>query len=141
VKDADFGSGLALIIFSLFGFYFGTDIPVIKNQGLSGAFFPNLLFGVLILCGLSLLYQGWKRQVKVELPKFQWNKLIPWFIILMVYSIVFEYMGFIIATLVFMVLGMLLLGERRPAIIGAVPLISTFGIYYLFSKVFMIVMP
>lgn len=141
MKDADCWSGIALIVFALAGLCSASNIVQLKTQGLSAGFFPNLLFGVLILCGLILICQSWRRQEIIPFPKFQWRKLVPWFITLMMYALVFEYAGFIISTLIFMVVGMLLLGERRLVVLGAIPLLSTFGIYYLFSKIFMIVMP
>ncbi len=141
MKDADCLAGFALLIFSFFGVTVGKEIVHLKTQGLSAAFFPNLLFVVLAICGFVLIYQGWRREQKSPLPQFIWSKLIPWFVLLAAYALVFEYAGFIIATILFVIVSMLLLGERRLVWLGAVPLISSFGIYFLFSKVFMIVMP
>lgn len=141
MKDMDCWAGLFLIGFSFLGAAFGKQIVQLKSQGLSAAFFPNLLFVVLAICGFILIYQGWKRENKAPLPRFIWRKLCPWFALLAVYSFAFENIGFLVATVAFMLVSMLLLGERRVIMLGIIPLVSSFGIYYLFSKVFMIAMP
>ncbi len=141
MKDADCWAGLFLLVFSFLGTAVGKQIVHLKTQGMSAAFFPNMLFIVLAVCGFVLIFQGWKREEKSPLPKFIWRKLLPWFVLLAAYSITFEYIGFIIATVLFMIAGMFLLGERRWMLLGLVPVGSSFGIYYLFSKVFMIAMP
>lgn len=141
MKDSDCWAGGFLIIFSVWGAISGRQIVHLKTQGLSAAFFPNLLFVVMAICGIVLFYRGWVRKAKVSVPRFCWSKLLPWFALLAGYSFSFEYIGFIFATLVFMVVGMILLGERRWKVLGLVPVISSVGIYYLFSKVFMIAMP
>jgi putative tricarboxylic transport membrane protein len=140
-KDSDFWSGLSLIVFALFGFYESSQIPHLKSQALSAAFFPNFLFGILVLCGCGLIYQVWRRPEKAHFPKFHWDKLMPLFVLLLAYAFILEYLGFIVTTLGFMVGAMFMLGERKPLLLAAVPVVSTLGIYFLFSKVFLIVLP
>jgi hypothetical protein len=141
VKDSDIWSGIVLIVFALLGLCEAAQIPQMKTQELSAAFYPNFLFAILLLCGCGLIYQGWRRPEKARFPNFHWDKLIPLFVILLAYAFILEYLGFIITTLGFMVVAMFMLGERKPLLLAAVPLVSTFSIYYLFSKVFLIVLP
>ena len=141
MKDSDVFAGLFLVLFSLIGFIWAAQLPHTEATGVSAAFFPNILFIVLLFCGCGLIYQGWRREYKRPFPTFHWRELLPIVAVLLAYGFLLEYLGFIIVTLCFMVISMWLFGERKPILLIAVPLLSTFGVYYLFSKVFMIVFP
>jgi len=140
-KDADLYVGVVLLIAAFFGFAETMQLPTSSAVGVSGKFYPNILFTVIAGCGCGLIFQGLTRTHNSKMPQFNWKELLPMLIVLLAYVFLLEYLGFIIMTLVFMVVSMWILGERRAIFLAAVPLVSTFGIYYLFSNVFMISFP
>ncbi len=141
MKDQDMLSGSLLIIFAIVGYAAASQLENLAVAGLSAAFYPSVLFTILLLCGLSLVYQGMKRKEKVALPVFQWGKLLPVVIALAVYVFLLEYIGFIASTMLFLLGAMYIFGERRRKILVAVPVVTSLVVYYLFSKAFMIVLP
>ena len=140
-QDSDVYVGIVLLIAAFFGVVETMQLPRSSAVGVSGAFYPNIIFAVIAGCGCGLIFQGLTRTRKNTMPKFNWKELIPILLVLLAYVFLLEYLGFIIMTLIFMVVCMWLLGERRPLFLAAVPLVGTFGIYYLFSNVFLISFP
>ncbi|WP_337997309.1 tripartite tricarboxylate transporter TctB family protein [Oleispirillum naphthae] len=140
-KDQDVFSGGLLILFALPGYFCAAQIENLKVSKLSGAFFPDVCFTVMLVCGLILIRQGLQREEKIPLPSINWPKLLPVVGVLIAYVLIMEYVGFIISTMAFMLCCMYAFGVRRKKILLSVPIITAFGVYYLFGKAFMIVLP
>lgn len=140
-KDQDIFSGSLLIMSALIGCFFAAQLENMVVVGLSAAFYPSLLFIVMLLCGIALIYQGMKRQEKIAFPAFNWGRLLPLAAALSVYVILLEFIGFILSTIIFVISAMYIFGERRKKFLLTVPFITAIVVYYLFSKAFMIVLP
>jgi putative tricarboxylic transport membrane protein len=141
MKDQDVYSGSALVLVSLVGIFMARSLPHMATTGLSAGFFPGFMFMCLGICGLGLIYQGWKRNEKVAMPKFLWKKIIPMLVLAGLYAFALEPIGFRISTLLFVLVTMFFLGERKPISLITVPVITSLSIFYLFSKVFLIALP
>lgn len=142
LKDQDFQSGLAFVILSIAGFFYSVVyIDSVSRVGVPADFYPKLLFVILGLCGLRLMYVGYKRAEKVPFPKMDWKMVLITFALLLGYAFLMELAGFVISSIVFMLLFMLVLGERKPVTLVGVPVIGTLAVYFLFTKAFMIVLP
>lgn len=139
--DADIVSGVVLVILGIAGNIGASTIVNMVVTRLSGAFYPEILFTIIILCGLGLIYQGVKREKKEPLPTFKVLDLAKIIVALLVYVYVMEYIGFIISTFLFLMVSMFVYGERRVKIMIPVSIISAIGIYFLFTKAFMISLP
>lgn len=140
-KDQDIFSGSLLILCALIGYFFAAQMENLVVAGLSAAFYPSLLFTIMLICGSSLVYQGHKRQEKNPFPAFKWGKILPMVVALSLYVLLLEYVGFIASTIIFLISAMLIFGERRKKILLTVPVITAVVVYYLFSTAFMIVLP
>ena len=140
-KDQDIFSGSLLIISAFIGYFFAAQLENMVVAGLSAAFYPSLLFTVMLLCGIALVYHGTKRQEKIPFPAFKWGKLLPLTIALSFYVILLEFIGFILSTIFFVISAMYIFGEKRKKFLFTVPFITAIVVYYLFSKAFMIVLP
>lgn len=57
------------------------------------------------------------------------------------YTLVLDPLGFVAATLVFMVLGLLIMGVRSPIRLIGVPILVTVAVYYLFTAVLGVYLP
>lgn len=144
-RDQDCFLGLIFVILGVLGYLY-SDIYIysedVPGAGVAPDFYPKLLFTILAICGLGLIIEGYKHEEKKPLLiKFDWKILLPTIVVLFGYAILFEKFGFIISTLVFMIVFILLLGERNPVLILSVPIITTLFIYLLFTRAFMIVVP
>lgn len=140
--DQDFIVGLVFLVISILGYYYAhVYISNDTSSGLPPEFYPKSLFIILGASAIGLMYKGYKRTDKKPLPKYNWRMIAITIALLFGYSILFEYIGFIISTIIFMVAFMIALGERKPITIIASSLITTFTIYLLFTKAFMIIIP
>lgn len=139
--DKDICAGSFLILLSVLGYLATSQIENMAITRLSGAFYPNILLTIILLCGVSLIYQGKKRKTKEALPSFKWKALIPIVVALLLYVVLMEYIGFIISTALFLLTSMWLFGEHRVKVLIPVALIATVIVYVLFTQAFMIVLP
>ena len=141
LKDQDVISGAILLLLAIPGFIYTSQIEDLQVSRLSGAFFPNVCFAVMTICGVILIGQALKRTEIVQIPYFNFSKLIPIIAVLAVYVSILEYIGFIISTIIFVFCAIYLFGERRKSILLTVPIITSVCVYFLFSKAFMITLP
>ena len=141
IKDQDVFSGSLLIIGALAGYFNAAQMENLAVAGLSAAFYPSILFTILLLCGIALIVQGIKRQEKIAFPAFNWARLLLMIAALSVYVILMIYVGFIVSTAFFMLCAMYIFGEKRKKFLFTVPLVTSLFVYYLFSIAFMIVLP
>lgn len=141
IKDQDVFSGSLLVIGALIGFFHAAQLENLAVAGLSAAFYPSILFTVLLICGITLIVQGTKRQEKISFPAFNWTRLLLMAAALGMYVLLMIYIGFIASTAIFMLGAMYIFGERRKKFLFTVPIITSLFVYYLFSLAFMIVLP
>lgn len=139
--DRDLASGIFLVILGIAGFVGAGTIENMLVTRLSGAFFPQVLFAIIFLCGAGLAFAGYKRTDKEALPDFKWGKLGQIVGALAVYVAILEYAGFLISSVLFLISAMLMFGERRIKVIIPVAVLSAVVIYFLFTEAFMIVLP
>lgn len=141
-RDRDIWLGITLIVLSVFGL---TSVSTIK-EGLASSkvtpkMYPTILFVLLIVCGVALIVQGICRAEKKPFPKFNIKRVLPLIGLLLLYAFVLDLVGFVIATFVFLVCAMLLLGERSPVPILAISFVFSAGVYFVFTKFLMIPLP
>ncbi len=63
--------------------------------------------------------------------ELHWSPALQLLLAMSVYGIVFEYLGFIVATLLFLLAGFAILGERRPGLMLVAALPLTLGFWLL----------
>ncbi|WP_455653182.1 tripartite tricarboxylate transporter TctB family protein [Phascolarctobacterium sp.] len=61
--------------------------------------------------------------------------------VLSIYVYIMDYIGFLIATVLFLVAAMYIFGERRKLILAGVSIAASVIVYFLFTEAFMIVLP
>lgn len=140
MRDPDVFAGGLLMVLAVAGYIYSNTIDIVDVIGMREDFYPKFLFVSLLVCGLSLIIKGYKKEVKNTFPKFQYRQLLLITIVMSVYIVLFEYLGYIVGTLFFLLLSMYIFGERRKKYLVAVPLIATTVVYFLFTKVFLIVL-
>ncbi len=149
LKDRDFQAGAIVLIFAIAGYVY-TQMTVSTSNalvasGIAADFYPKLLFLVLGACGVILMVQSARRlpEEQVPFPRTDWKRLLISFFLMLAYAFLLDekLLGFIIASILFMFVFMLFLGERKWRNLILVPVVGTFAIWLLFGKVFMIALP
>ena len=142
VRDRDSLSGLIVLIFAIAGYIYSVfKISSDATVGVAPDFYPKLLFIVIGISGLVTLLNGFRREIKKEMPAFNWKAVITVITLLIGYAYLLQLVGFVISSIVFMIAFMFVLGERKPINMIVVPIITSLLIYFLFSKAFMIMLP
>lgn len=142
MKDRDFILGLFVTLIGIAGyFYASTTIKSVSRTALSDSLYVEFLYVAFALCGVLLMYRGIKRKEKATFPTYSWGLLLISIFLLILYAYLLRSIGFIISSILFIFAFMLVLGERKPLVLVSIPLSISLGVYFLFAKVFMIVLP
>jgi len=157
--------GLILIAFSIFMYIQADRLPPAMFGTLGAGFVPKILFCILAGCGALLTIQSLLRDrkarasaaglpsdkagldksrfsVKAFLKSYQY--VIFGFVVFFVYVVLMYYLGYPIATLIFMPVFMWILGPRnkKAALVTALTTLGvTFIIYYSFLKLLSVFLP
>jgi high-affinity Fe2+/Pb2+ permease len=156
--------GIILVVFSGLMYYQTLEFPPAMFGTLGAGFFPKILFALLGLAGTALTITGFLRDRKrreeekgeegkplegrfwtafMESLRYHSN-VITSFLCFFCYIVLMSYVGYTIATLVFMPILMWILGPRNRRAIPitiAVSLGMTFGIYIAFLKFLKVFLP
>lgn len=139
-----FWEGVFLFVVSVFGivmsFISHKDFNV--EWKLSPYLFPLIISFFLLILSLSIISQGLKVDgEKKEKGKVDIKSLLIFTLVCVLYLLVFNFLGFILSTIILLVLLMILLGERRWWFILLVSVISSVFIYLLFAKYLSVMLP
>ncbi|MDR1376935.1 MAG: tripartite tricarboxylate transporter TctB family protein [Synergistaceae bacterium] len=112
---------------------------------LSPALFPALASMVLAGLALNQIRMGIKRSAETEPARNQTatNAGIVGivFLLCLFYTAALQGVGFVVTTVAYLVIFLIVLGERRPAVIVLVPVASVGTIYLFFEKALSVMLP
>lgn len=120
------------------------DVP---GQGTGGTvgpdFLPWLMIGGITLFSLLLLWRSQREgAAAVANPGARVLAQLGGFLLMMlVYAAAYEPVGYIVSSLVFFVVALLVLGERRLLHLLLVPPGVVMAVYFVFTKVMQVYMP
>lgn len=142
--SSTFWEGVFLFVVSVFGismsFISHKDFNV--EWKLSPYLFPLIISFFLLILSISIIMQGLKDESeKKEKSKIDIKSLLIFGLICLLYLLVFNFLGFVLSTIILLVLLMMLLGERRWWFILLVSVISSLVIYLLFAKYLSVMLP
>ena len=142
--SSTFWEGVFLFVVSVFGismsFISHKDFNV--EWKLSPYLFPLIISFFLLILSISIIMQGLKDESeKKEKGKIDIKSLLIFGLICILYLLVFNFLGFVLSTIILLVLLMMLLGERRWWFILLVSVISSLVIYLLFAKYLSVMLP
>lgn len=133
-------AAVAVMVFAIFIFAFTYTFPS-PTQALDpgpGAI-PRIVAVLIFLMALVPLV----RPVEGErLPRGGGLvRLLGTVVLLALYALTIDEIGFVISTAVFLILELLLIGVRRPVTLVAMPLVTSLGLFYLFREVLDVALP
>ena len=142
--SSTFWEGIFLFVVSVFGismsFISHKDFNV--EWKLSPYLFPLIISFFLLILSISIIMQGLKDESeKKEKGKIDIRSLLIFGLVCILYLLVFNFLGFVLSTIILLVLLMMLLGERRWWFILLVSVISSLIIYLLFAKYLSVMLP
>lgn len=106
-------------------------------------FFPFLLAVVLALFSLALILQNWAKD-KIPRPfweKNSWLRPLLGLVILISYAILLNYLGFLIATFLFLIIWMVVIEQLAWKKIFAVSIATTIILFLIFGILLEVPLP
>jgi len=136
-------------------FFFAALLPHVWQLGgirrfgeVGSGFWPLLILAFATALSLILLFQGlWKitRDSRLETPAQPTPggaaRCLATMAIVLGYLLLMPWVGFIVATPVFVLIFMLGLGERRVGLLSTAPLLITIGFFLFFIRFIQIPLP
>jgi hypothetical protein len=146
VKQGDLTFGIILLAFSVVFYYLsyhftGYEIEKIPND-VGPAFMPRLLLGAMVIEAIALLLQSVSSNADSARMKrvFQLRPMVM-LASFVCYIYLSTFLGYIISTILFMLLAFTLLGVRGIWTLILVPPLIAFATYFLFGSVLNIYLP
>ncbi|KAB0610894.1 tripartite tricarboxylate transporter TctB family protein [Castellaniella defragrans] len=131
--------GVSALVFAALMAWFGHDLQApFSYEPVGPRAFPLLIALIVALCGAWLLFKNW-RSTK-QAPHIDWPRLLLMVVYVFGYALLFEWLGFIIATAIVTVLiGRLFGGGWGKMIIGGITMSVLF--FLLFDRALDVVLP
>lgn len=136
-----------LLICLLYGYaaFFTMDAgmpPFMKNNPIWPSTFPKILSVMGLLAGLYVLL-GFEKPSETKVGDIDYRRLLDYNLaqallligLMVVYALALRPAGFLISTSAFLIVGALLLGERRLTILIPVAVVAAVSIWYLVDGV------
>lgn len=138
-------SGGILIVFSIWFYLTAQAIPTGNITGMPPSFFPSFLalcLGVFSVClfrkGVKDVLQG--KAAAVNQTKDHKTVLIL-LGLLILYIVLFNIIGFIATTILYLTSAMFLLKAGKPLKIVSISVVITLAVYFVFAKLFDVPLP
>lgn len=146
-KNKALFTGWCIFFFSLILYYLIANFQESASEyrTISPSFFPYTLTVMLTVLGLLLIREGWRTLpgpvLSINFRSRDTYRTIALLLILGIFSMVLTRIGFIIDSLLFMISVQVLLGERKIVRVIGMALVISFGLYFLFAKLFYVSLP
>lgn len=140
MRRNDLIGSVILIIFAVAVYILTTQFPIVPAMDTGPAFFPKLLSFLLLVLGIILFVQSVKKGIPEEQQKSMKKSLVTMLVVLF-YLLGISYIGFFIATPIFVFVLLLYYGIRKKTILLSIPLGVLLFNYFFFEKILAIPLP
>ncbi|MBE6904981.1 tripartite tricarboxylate transporter TctB family protein [Marasmitruncus massiliensis] len=154
-KHKDLISGIFLLILGVVMFASAQTIPTGAEMGASSAFMPKVVSVMLIICGALVAIQGRPRKEYVpseggkakDSGRSNYKALVLSLIALVAYIALMPGVGFIITTIVYLFVQILIFApkekktKRNLVLFGIVSIIFAITVYFIFVYGFALMLP
>ncbi|MGN9164393.1 tripartite tricarboxylate transporter TctB family protein [Tissierellaceae bacterium HCP3S3_D8] len=125
-------------------FFIKESLKLHNNQSwtLSPALFPLIITSLTFLFSIALIIRGIKdKNIKQEDSIENWKRLLLVIFISIMYLIILPKLHFLLASIIYLFLFLLILGERKWWLLGALSIITPLLIQYLFGNLLDVFLP
>ncbi|MDR1873664.1 MAG: tripartite tricarboxylate transporter TctB family protein [Synergistaceae bacterium] len=140
----DVKDGLFFVVLCIAALFMALDYHIPGSLPLSPALFPVLTSVVLIGLSSNQIRRAATRGAEAaEQPRIasKTGPVVTIFLLCLAYTAIMQKVGFIAATVPYLLIFLLALGERRPARVILVPVVAAAVIYFFFEKVLSVALP
>lgn len=132
----------AFVLIALIFFLLTFSFKVSKlASGVSARSMPRLWIALLLLSAAAVFLDVFTHKEKPDAPLGNWRLAAVVIVIAVLSVALFSYIGYYISSALFIVAFMLLLGERKPVVLAAVPVGWCVFTYFIFNKLLYISLP
>ena len=143
-RNSDFWMSFVVLGFCAVASSLTLDVPTMGTGGTVGPnFLPWLMIGGMSLFALILLWRS-QRQAPAAQSPFGARLLAQlggFLLLMLVYAWAYEPIGYLVSSVVFFVVALLVLGERRLLQLVLVPPAVVGSVYVVFTYVMQVYMP
>lgn len=143
-KPVDFWIAIVLFVFCGIAAFLTAGIPLAGTGTKWGpAFFPWLMIGGIAILAVVLLLRSFKQAPPTEAgtSTVVYGKMALFLFLMLLYAAFYVHAGYLVATGIFFVVAMLLLGERRPLHVLVIPAGIIAGVYLVFTQIMKVYLP
>jgi putative tricarboxylic transport membrane protein len=146
VKKADIISGCIGIIIGVYVILKGLTFPADLIMKVGPSFFPNFLAAGLIICSIILLIKAVLGHSIGEYDPISWSnmgirRVCVAIVYIVVYCAVLKILGFIIASILFVIVFMRMFGKQEWWKYAVYPVAITGGVYLVFEILLKLTLP
>ncbi|MBN0988996.1 tripartite tricarboxylate transporter TctB family protein [Amphritea pacifica] len=135
-KDHIGGMGF-LLLSAFYGFYAG-DIPLLPGDEFEPFHARTVPYALAILGGVIslalLLTAERKAEKRLRLNNYDFALVAKLLMLIVIFGLALEWIGFLLATVLFLIAGFWLLGERRIKMLLMVSVPFAVGIWFILAK-------
>lgn len=138
---------IVLVIAGLALWISAQSIEVGAAMGKGGDFMPKLCSGIWLAIGVLMLVTGWMAKDDGERKSFHVKGFFATLLLLFVYILLLKPVGFVITSIVYMFVQMLLfvpkelMTKKRLILFGMISVILPIAVNLLFVNVFSLILP
>lgn len=144
LQNRDFVGGSILLIFSVWFYFTAQTIPRGNVSGMPPSFFPSFLAIILGILSVIVVGKGIKQiltGIQLQVERKNYRSVFLLFLLLSGYLLAFQYLGFIVTTIIYLIIIMLFLKAGKLVKIVPISIIITLAVYYIFGVGFNIPLP
>jgi putative tricarboxylic transport membrane protein len=149
-KYGDLASGIFLFLFSIALFIGALRVKTLAVSSIGSGFFPAIVAVLLAIVSVPIIIGGIRKaagpneSANAAAGKPRVKAVIATFLLMGCYAALLGPLGFLVTTAVYLFLQINILSAdeyRRPILFGVVSVVGSVSIYFLFVKVFNLMLP
>ncbi|NEU30191.1 tripartite tricarboxylate transporter TctB family protein [bacterium LRH843] len=139
MKKVNMYSGLVVILIAAIFYSMTLSFPVQAVEETGPAFIPRIYSGILIFLGILLVIQSLREKNELERVNMMTISLVIGLVFVYVFFI--QFIGFYIATFLFLVTFLWFMKVRKMAVLLGVPISVMLVVFIFFQKILVVPIP
>lgn len=143
LKYGEMITGIALCLIAGWFLWEANQLPAPLNNhgGVGPATFPTGISILIIIFSITLIVSGMRKALKEKIVIQRKNSILATMLLIILYTIGFQYIGYYVATAIFMPIGLLLASELRWKVITFVTVLFGLFIFCVFGLLLDVPLP